>query len=361
MQVKFAVYNCGTGSNRNSPDTVATLHRETITEHIVTDGPGSGGMAPSWAGGGHNPGGAGTIGGMLGGTGVDANVNAVAAEIKRRSTEMKQKMVIAMCGWSRGGVTCFKMANALHRDPATREIPVNIFAIDPVPGGSSLNNHMWQSIDTTPNIRMCHVVLSQHDRRGLFSPYYPPVRGAFTDVDLMPGDHRTVAEEVPGLESAARLVKHLAKGFLMGRGISFKDSSLLQPEQILELYAGVAANFEDYSKQASGVGWLSKKRGTFDEIVRTVKDVHRQQKGQIKPIYDPGQQTGFFLNEHHRLTCRDLYPALTNELDRKPSEAFAVGRRSSWIADFNRSFEQNVEHSKLMMMYVRLCIEAQGT
>jgi len=33
MQVKFAVYNCRTGFNRNNDDVVAQLKRETLSEH----------------------------------------------------------------------------------------------------------------------------------------------------------------------------------------------------------------------------------------------------------------------------------------------------------------------------------------
>ncbi len=41
---------------------------------------------------------------------------------------------VNMIGWSRGGVTCFELANRMFADPDLRHIPVNIFACDPVPG-----------------------------------------------------------------------------------------------------------------------------------------------------------------------------------------------------------------------------------
>lgn len=43
MQMKFTAYNCGTGYNRNANDVVAQLNRETISPHMITDGPGGGG------------------------------------------------------------------------------------------------------------------------------------------------------------------------------------------------------------------------------------------------------------------------------------------------------------------------------
>lgn len=359
MQVKFTVFNCGTGYNRSKNDIIAQLNREMISEHMITDGPGSGGMTPSWAGGGHNPGGTTTVGGLLGGTGVDANVNLVCSEIRRRKSEMHQNLVVNMCGWSRGGVTCFKIANALSQGD-TAGIPINIFAIDPVPGGSSLNNHMWQSISMTPNIKMCHVVFSQHDRRGLFSPYYPPVEGPFTDIDIMPGDHSTVAEKKAGREEVYYLVKDLAKRFLIARGGFFKDSSRLSASEILEYYAKVATHFDDYSRLASGVSKWAKFRGTYDELERTIRDVSGRKIAQMRPIYAPGKQTSFFINGHHRETCQQQYPRLTAEFDRKPKDAFLRERRRAWLADFDRMVDVCVEHTKLTMLYIRECQAAQG-
>jgi len=162
MQLKFTSYNCGTGYNRYSNDVVAQLYWETVTNCCVTDGVGGGGPQG-------NAGGAWKISGLIGGVGVDANVGFVVNEVKSRHSSANQNMIVNMLGWSRGAMTCIKIANALNADTATRTIPVNIFAIDPVPGGSCINNHMWRSIQMTPNIRMCNVVLSQHDRRSLFA------------------------------------------------------------------------------------------------------------------------------------------------------------------------------------------------
>lgn len=41
---------------------------------------------------------------------------------------------VNLLGWSRGGISCHMLANAMSRDAALKHIPVNIFAIDPVPG-----------------------------------------------------------------------------------------------------------------------------------------------------------------------------------------------------------------------------------
>jgi hypothetical protein len=133
MQLKFTAYNCGTGYNRNRNDVIAQLNRETISLHMITDGPGGGGPYGQ-------AGGAWKVSGLLGGKGVDANVQTVVDKVRQLASGVAS-VVLNMCGWSRGAITCVKIANVLNADPHTSGIPVNIFAIDPVPGGSSLNNH----------------------------------------------------------------------------------------------------------------------------------------------------------------------------------------------------------------------------
>lgn len=338
MQLRYTVYNCGTGYNRNCNDVVAQLNRETVSLHLITDGPGGGG----WTGG--NPGGASKLGGLIGGSGVDANVAAALEEIGRHKVA---SMVLNMCGWSRGAVTCFKIARALWENPETRSIAVNIFAIDPVPGGSAFNNHMWRGIDVASNVRLCRVILSQHDRRSLFAPYIPPVTGPFMDVDLMPGDHSTIVEPHASRVEASELVKDMAKRFLSARGTVFGGSGLLSPQQILERYARIAETFDDYAQFAKGAPSKPDKRFLGE---RTWRDVNRKAVGKILPT-----KPAFFLNEHHRETCRGLYPNLVREIDLSPREAFFDRSRPSWLPDFDRMADEAPRHTVMTIFYIQTC------
>lgn len=346
MQLKFTAYNCGTGYNRFSNDVVGQLYRETVTNCVVTDGVGGGGPHG-------NAGGAWTISGLVGGVGVDANVGFVVNEVKGRHTSGSQNMVFNMLGWSRGAVTCIKIANALNADSATRTIPVNIFAIDPVPGGSALNNHMWRSITMTPNIRLCNVVLSQHDRRSLFAPYYPEVLGPFTDVDIMPGDHSTIVEEKPGRAEAHELVKDMGKRFLMARGTRFSDNELLSPPEILTRYSLIAEHFDDYAHFAKGAakGWEKRFKGD-----RVIRDVNRNEVAQMLPV-----KPQFFLNEHHRIVFQSLYPALTNELDGPPEQAFSQVNNSRWGTEIDAMMDAGmVEQARMVLLYYLACEAKRG-
>jgi hypothetical protein len=342
MPTTFTIYNCGTGYNRSANDIVARLNRDTSSPHTIHDGPGSGGFRP---GGGHNPGGATTVGGLIGGTGVDANVESGVAAVKQALRA--GPILVNMCGWSRGAVTCFKIANALAKDPTTSGIKVNIFAIDPVPGGSALNNHMWRNVAVSANIGMCRVILAQHDRRNLFSPVYPPVDGPFTDVDIMPGDHSTIVEYKEGRSEAHELVYDMSKRFLRARGTMFRDGSLLSAHEILRRYAMIAEHFDDYAQFAKGVSGKPKDRFKGE---RPIRDDKRNVVGKMLPV-----KPAFFLNEHHRETCRSLYPRIVDEIDRPMRDAFADERRNVWMAEFDRMSDEVPEHAKMVLFYIMSC------
>ncbi len=342
MPTPFTIYNCGTGYNRSANDIVARLNRETASAHIIHDGPGSGGFVP---GGGHNPGGKTTLGGLIGGSGVDANVASGVAAVKQ--SLLSGPILVNMCGWSRGAVTCFKIASALAEDPSTKNIKVNIFAVDPVPGGSAFNNDMWKKIAVTGNLGMCSVVLAQHDRRKLFAPVYPTVDGPFTDVDIMPGDHSTIVEYKEGRSEAHELVCDMAKRFLRARGTTFKDSSLLGPIDILRRYALIAEHFDDYAQFAKGVSGKPKDRFKSS---RPIRDDKRKVVGQMLPV-----KPAFFINEHHRETCRTLYPQIVNEVDRPMRDAFADSRRHLWMTEFDRMSDDVSEHAKMTLFYIMSC------
>lgn len=318
MQLRYTVYNCGTGYNRNSRDIIPQLWRETNSLNMINDGPGSTGNLLA------------RVPGLLAGSGVDANVNRAVEEIKRRNTVTT--MVLNMAGWSRGAVTCFKIANALHRDNSTQNITVNIYGIDPVPGGSFLNDHMWEDIDVTPNIGMCSAILAQHDRRSLFSPYYPTVRGPFTDIDIMPGNHSELVEDKGVNREAHQLVKHLTKQFLISRGTVFKNNTLLNDVEILNKYAAIIENFDNYAKG---------KRKFKDRFKgkRKIKNSESKRHATMLPVKPP-----FFINGHHREVFQRHFPCLTNAIDTKSIKP-GYSIQNNW--GYVRNDIENLQNSPL--------------
>lgn len=180
---------------------------------------------------------------------------------------------VNMCGWSRGAVTCTKISSQLAKDPDLQHIPVNIFAIDPVPGSAGpAGNHAWKQIELTRNVRNYYVVFAQHDSRATFAPSYPNISGPTTvTVEIMPGAHSTVAMEKPELPDAAQIVYDLAKRFLHLYGTAFTSRQLLSASDLINRYAKAQIDFQKYRAKAKpDPNWLKRKLGV--SATRTLKD-----------------------------------------------------------------------------------------
>src|SRR5215472_3184242 len=197
----FTIYNCGTSHNRqNLDETVADTARRTIgsenRDWIINDGPGSSshsagksataaerGLAAqaktpgttdpisgfnetSWFAG---------LRGVVTGYGWEHNVEHTMAVL---GATIDLPRTINMVGWSRGAITCFMIANALHQNPRTSGIEVNIFALDPVPGPGNFDDP--DKVTLPANVRHYAAVAQQDERRKIFKP-------ALIDAESAPG------------------------------------------------------------------------------------------------------------------------------------------------------------------------------
>jgi len=129
------------------------------------------------------------------------DLKAHMQQLMARNGDYQQITQVNMIGWSRGGVSCFEMANALANDPETRDIKVNIFALDPVPGGVNnfKNIHRLQS-----NVATFIAIYAADERSVAFNALLPklsPNTRVYTT--SMPGSHATLV----GNESCPRYKK----------------------------------------------------------------------------------------------------------------------------------------------------------
>ncbi|MEL6581077.1 MAG: hypothetical protein AAFQ14_15120, partial [Cyanobacteria bacterium J06621_12] len=217
MDFVFTVFFCGTGSNHldvKNPsypigELVSTLasHHEgaELVDWIVVDGPGSGNLQEDdkWV----EPGNFSKKRGEYLGTGWENNVAHAIAVIKgepsRKLTKLKrQKRKIArlrpqelpdavnMVGWSRGGISCHMLANAMFKDPVLKDIPVKILAFDPVPGTGNFQKHRTTLQENVSE----YIGIYARDERSLgFAPSVPTF-SAGTQVKILPipGRHATL-------------------------------------------------------------------------------------------------------------------------------------------------------------------------
>ncbi|MFO0813990.1 MAG: hypothetical protein U0796_12260 [Gemmatales bacterium] len=330
----LTIFNCGTAYHRNSPDVIAHLNKVTTSPHHINDGVGSGNMVPFSTGvGKSNPGGARTLGGMIFGSGIEANVaagiEAITSHIKAETEAARGRKplppIVNMAGWSRGAVTCFKIANIMSQDAQLKSIPVNIFAIDPVPGSSGVgNSEMWKHIELTGNVKNCCVIIAWHDSRRAFAPIIVPKNmvpaGCNYYTYLMPGNHSSIVEEKAGITEAARLVKHMAMRFLIQYGTRFSDRYRLLDGQVIEYYSSIAENWNNYQKLA-GKYFTSRIVVTQNEEGNTIDSMK----------ITPERKEPFFINEHHKEVYLSEYPKLYHELTLPAARAFGKDRyKDGW-------------------------------
>ena len=97
---------------------------------------------------------------------------------------------VNLVGWSRGGISCHMLANAMFKDAALKNIPVNIFAIDPVPGIGNFQEHR---VKLNSNVKEYIGFYARDERSKGFSCVIPQTAtGTRTHIFPIPGRHATL-------------------------------------------------------------------------------------------------------------------------------------------------------------------------
>ena len=197
----------------------------------------------------HLPSGLQKIVGMATGKGWEDNVQKAVHAVKALKYRPD---AINLIGWSRGAVTCHMIANALlsDKDTSLAQIPVNIFAVDPVPGGR-FGKHGNDKVDVGGNVKQYRGVFAIHDRKIGFKAAVVKKKEHDQDIFFypMPGVHSTVVAGGTGLIAVAALVEHLAVEFLESQGTCFGSGVIhMSPQEICENYAITRKEMRDYEQ-----------------------------------------------------------------------------------------------------------------
>lgn len=249
---------------------------------------------------GHTPSNSQTGGRALG-SGWEDNVYKAVWLLTHLQFERDAKITrVNLVGWSRGAVTCLMMANKLY-ELFGMDLEVNIFAIDPVPGGFTTRTEDMTMVP--PNVRNLLVVLALDDDRSTFQPLdsyelkvrcpphhpAPPPNVHFLP---LPGNHSDVVFPTKGnAPESGKLCLHLAHKFLSHHGTRFKKTpphAHMTPAQLLTAYETLHTKQAAISKQAAMT--LSGRPVGLMRMERTVRTkIHEF-------VYDPWK----WVNEHHR-------------------------------------------------------------
>ncbi len=209
---------------------------------------------------------------VMGGTGdgVRQNVDSTIEFIRMLNLNNQLPQAINMLGWSRGAVTCIRLAYALNqsKDLALRSIPINIFAVDPVAGAG--HSTEVDATTLTPNVRNYVATLATGEYRRFFKPiaghrlHFNP---SHTDVWVlpMPGNHSDTAKMN---NNTGKIVFNLAYRFLHSCSTPVEPMQhyLLSNESAWRLYENIMTKSAPIHHTSFGssaaMGLIPYKRGS---------------------------------------------------------------------------------------------------
>lgn len=343
----FTIFFCGTGSNStdyqneyyHDGELISTLANNMSTpeysDWIIVDGPGSGNRRENekWV----KPARHWNISGQLLGKGWENNVLHALAVLKKDGSYINRKVIntnvvnnlkireqsqphtpshVNLVGWSRGGVTCHMMANAMLKDHELANIPVNIFAIDPVPGVSNFQN---KRTALGANVQQYHAIYARDERSIGFTPILPAIlaSGCRYSILHLPSRHGTVVGNAsstgqgePGRRTdypqPGRLVRHLVEQKLIEWGVRLRRCLNLTDDMILRLYDDILSYDSDFRRMGKDNVYTLRNRLSKTRTVAEGESYLNTSWDNVKYLREltlPGMREAIFVNNHHMNLC----------------------------------------------------------
>ncbi len=276
------------------------------------------------------------------GYGWDDNIAEAIAVIFDRMDPTSNKHIprlttLNLMGWSRGAVTCLRIANKLDEIMMTGSVNgglrVNIFAVDPVAGWDA--GLKLKDTKEVPGIVKNYIAtLAMDERRGAFAPQdkerVEVLHPSQTNYAFLPfpGNHSTqVRKGGPEEVSAvADVVWDLAFEFLQKHGTEFYGgfSELLSPPDLLTRYSGIRSHRQDYFALRSH-GLKEALQGGFSARTFTGMNQSPQRVRECLDKYVP--DSDYFVNAHHRALFKRQFPTVFRwAFDHPKSE------QESWVS-----------------------------
>ncbi len=319
------VFCCGTNFNRDiQEEAVADMYRWCDGRKWINDGPGGAditkvehlfqeGQEPSWwqRVRGTGPYQADStfmkLRGTLGGRGTQDNI-LVTLQWLWLEYHRERFSICNLTGWSRGAVTCIAIANAMQQAGfAGLGVRVNVFAYDPVPGGSNDFGVSGTFAETgragidhlAPIVNDFHSILMENvgGAKGLVFKCISPSetsRETHKREYPLPGAHGDCVRWAKPNNPAGKLGLSLGMEFLIQHGTSFAlaatDHCLTQEDMLEEYSALRLLQLNDGAPMSRDIAWA--RSGT---------------------IVNQWRHNIYFINGHHfemfQLAASELYLA----------------------------------------------------
>lgn len=244
--------------------------------------------------------------GIIGGQGWDENVIRTVNIVQ----ELKFGQGIAidcvnLVGWSRGAVTCMRIANKMY-EVFNTEIKCNIFAVDPV-AGSDAGLEMADTQVLQANVERYVGILSMHEMRTTFKPQdWSRIRAPATQAIFlpMPGVHNAqVMAKTPA--DSAYITRNLACGLLRQWGTAIDKtpySFLNSPQDMCIAYARLVLSLSEHKSYETG-SVMGRLMGGTTSLRR--RDFAKHSK---MDTYTRGGKESYWINEHHRACFAAAFP-----------------------------------------------------
>jgi len=213
-------------------------------------------------------------------------------------------------GWSRGAVTTHMFANALAADPVLRDLPVNIIAVDPVPGTGNFQKHRT----TVPSNVRNYVAFYARDERSMgFAATLATVSDPAATRAVyypMPGRHATLVGN-PGnyiggngagtFLGPGHVVRMLAEEYLAGWGTAVKRRAAWSESEMLRCYDGMVAQHAQY-QALRATTYTTQMGQSHDRDIGVGQDWTSTNFNDVRQF----KPDGLFVNWHHRALFRRL-------------------------------------------------------
>lgn len=253
------------------------------------------------------------------GSGVQDNVQRFMVLMNYLARRNELPSVINMVGWSRGAVTCIRMAYELFHCQTfdATQIPINIFAVDPVAGGSA--DAEAQGSVLFPNVKNYFAMIALNERRSTFA-----VKTTQTLDVVNPNSTWVCYLNFPGIHSDVAKISgepgivtfDLCAKFLRTFGTVVPDHAgfMASNDKLLQCYFNmvlgnkrIGTTIIKKEKSTYTTGWKDKNTSFMD---RLMSKGSFQNRG-IDTARGVSDEE-VFVNVHHELVFKVAYPGLYN-------------------------------------------------
>jgi hypothetical protein len=244
--------------------------------------------------------------GKISGQGWDENVQRTVNIIQELQFGHGQSItVVNMVGWSRGAVTCMRIANAMYEVFKT-EIKCNIVAVDPV-AGAEAGLEMADTQVLEANVERYVGFLAMHEMRTTFKPQdWSRIRAPNTTAIFlpMPGVHNSQVM-VKNPPDAAYITRNLTCGLVTAWGTQLDKKPFTHLSSAADMciaYARLVLSLSEH-KSYETTSFGGRKGGATLSLRRREFATHSKMD-----TYTRGGKESYWINEHHRACFAAAYP-----------------------------------------------------